>query len=668
MLTSPPPHTLARPDEGDSETGCCGSGLLGAGLGALAQTRSIAGSVETFGEDSEPSRGLDPHRRSNLDPRPTSQPRPQPARPVTFVVRGANVLIVDDSFSSAEALAVHDGRIAAVGTLDEVTAAAEALSDDVTVIDRPGATILPGFIEPHAHVLPTALFSSWEDVGALRFDTLDEVVAHLAERAATQEGDGWILGKLLDPSLQAGPTEMTIEQLDVVSAEVPVAVLNASLHFAYVNSAALRIAGVDADTPDIDGSPYGRLPDGTPNGVLKGQAAMLSVIGHNPALLEVDLVEAGLAVTARAASVGVTTICDQGAGGILGPGDLDTFAAMVDSNRMATRLRYSAMDIRADGFDEVGLAPGDGDELVRAVGWKVIADGSNQGRTGHQREPYLPIKRESTSTDSSGSSTASDNTDSGSSETGYHGSGSASDKTANTGIAYVYPDDLAEVVARRAAQGWQIVVHANGDQAIDDTLDAFEALPPELRADRRHRIEHCSFLHDDQIARIAAMGLSPSFLIGHVHYWGQAFRDEIVGPDKAELLDRTASCSVAGIRWTLHSDEMVTPIDPLRCIENAVTRNLWREPGSVLAPDERVDVESAIRAMTADAAWQCHSEDEIGSLEAGKLADFVVLAADPRTVDPTGIRLIDVLETWLGGKQVHPQPAESASRATPEAL
>lgn len=113
---------------------------------------------------------------------------------------------------------------------------------------------------------------------------------------------------------------------------------------------------------------------------------------------------------------------------------------------------------------------------------------------------------------------------------------------------------------------------------------------------------------------------------------------------------------------------MVTPIDPLRCIENAVTRNLWREPGSVLAPDERVDVESAIRAMTADAAWQCHSEDEIGSLEAGKLADFVVLAADPRTVDPTGIRLIDVLETWLGGKQVHPQPAESASRATPEAL
>jgi predicted amidohydrolase YtcJ len=324
-------------------------------------------------------------------------------------------------------------------------------------------------------------------------------------------------------------------------------------------------------------------------------------------------------VTARAASVGVTTICDQGAGGILGPGDLELYAAMAAGGGLATRLRYSAMDIRADGFDEVGLRPGDGDELVRAVGWKVISDGSNQGRSGHQRMPYL------------------DSTD--------------------RGIAYVEPDDLKAIVAQRAAQGWQLVVHANGDQAIDDTLAAFEALDPGMLADRRHRIEHCSILHDDQIARIAALGLSPSFLIGHVHYWGQAFRDEIIGPERAELLDRTASCSAAGIRWTLHSDEMVTPIDPLRCIENAVTRNLWREPDTVLAPGERVGVEDAIRAITADAAWQCHSDHELGSLEVGKLADFVVLGADPRSVDPAEIRHIEVLETWLGGRQVHPVPA-----------
>jgi predicted amidohydrolase YtcJ len=534
----------------------------------------------------------------------------------TVVVRGATVLPVDPAFGEAEALAMRDGRILAVGSEAEVRAAA---GDDAMAVDRPGATILPGFIEPHAHVLPTALFGSWEDLGALRFSTVAAAMDHLATVALDHDpDDGWILGRQFDPSLQAGPDELTIDLLDRISADVPVAVLNASLHFGYVNSAALRIAGVAADTADLDGSPYGRRDDGSPNGVLKGQPAMLSVLAHNPGLADTDLVAAGLTVSSRASSTGVTTICDQGTGGVLGPGDVDLYSAMAATGRLATRLRYSAMDLRADAFDESGLRPGDGDDLIRSTGWKIISDGSNQGRTGHQREPYM----------------------------GGH----------DRGLAYVEPDDLAEIVRRRAEQGWQVVVHANGDQAIDDVLAAFEALDPSLRADRRHRIEHCSILHDDQIRRIAALGLSPSFLIGHVHFWGQAFRDDLIGPERANLLDRTASCTEAGITWTIHSDEMVTPIDPLRCIENTVTRNLWREPGSVLAPDERVPVEQAIRAMTADAAWQCHSENEIGTLEPGKLADFVVLDADPRSVDPSEIRHIEVLETWMGGRRVYPVP------------
>ena len=615
MTSSPTEISAAQANalSAQAVAGCCGSGLLGAGLGALSRTGSAARSHHSFGNDAA---------RANR------------TATGTFVVRGATILTVDDDFSTVDALGVHDGRIIAVGSVDEVTGAARACSDDVTIIDRPGTTILPGFIEPHAHVLPTALFANWTDVGAQRFDTIEAVLTHLTSQAV-EGSDAWILGKLFDPSLQRGGDELTTDMLDRVSSEVPVAVLNASLHLAYVNSAALAVAGVNSATPDIEGSPYGRHPDGTPNGILKGQAAMLSVLSHNPTLLEVDLLEGALALTSRASAAGVTTICDQGAGGIGGPDDLDVYANMVLSGRMATRLRYSAMDLRADAFDAIALTPGTGDEMLRAVGWKVIADGSNQGRTGHQREPYLPA---------------------GNSNTGAAGGGSGA-AGGDCGIAYVEVNTLCDIVARRAEQGWQLVIHANGDRAIDDALDAFEALPADLRADRRHRIEHCSFLHDDQIARIAAMGLSPSFLIGHVHYWGQAFRDEIVGPEKAELLDRTASCSAAGIRWTLHSDEMVTPIGPLRYIENAVTRNMWREPDGVLAPQERVDVATAIRAMTADAAWQCHSDGEIGTLEVGKLADFVVLTDDPRAVAPDRIRHIEVLETWLGGEQVHPLPA-----------
>ena len=129
--------------------------------------------------------------------------------------------------------------------------------------------------------------------------------------------------------------------------------------------------------------------------------------------------------------------------------------------------------------------------------------------------------------------------------------------------------------------------------------------------------------------------------------------DEIFGPEKAKLLDRTAACTEAGLRWTLHSDDTVTETDPLRCIHNAVTRRMWREPESVLAPEERVSVEAAIRSMTIDAAWQCHSEHELGSLEPGKLADFVILDEDPRAVDPEHIKDIRIAETWMDGRRVY---------------
>ena len=131
-------------------------------------------------------------------------------------------------------------------------------------------------------------------------------------------------------------------------------------------------------------------------------------------------------------------------------------------------------------------------------------------------------------------------------------------------------------------------------------------------AAKRCRIEHCSILHDEQIDKMAELGLSPSFLIGHVHYWGKAFVEDIFGLEKASKLDRTGACEDQGIRWSLHSDDPVTEMNPLRCMENAVVRNMWRSDEPF--PEERVPAAAALRAMTIDAAWQCHSDHE-GSLE-----------------------------------------------------
>lgn len=528
------------------------------------------------------------------------------------ILVNAKILTVDDSFSEVSAMAIKDGKIVSVGDERSVR---ENADDDTEIIDCGGNIILPGFIEPHMHFFPIASIGRFEDVGPFRFPTVEGAIARLKELAATAEPGDWIIGRQFDPSLQDGPDLLTRDMLDEVSLSQPVFVYNASLHFGYCNSKALELAGITKDTPDNPSSPYGRDDNGEPNGVLTGGVAIASVIKQNKSQHASDLAEACLDVCSKANTVGVTTFCDQATGMVQGVKELDVYRALADSGSMTTRLRYSLGYMLQEKWDDLGVAYGDGDEMSRAVGWKIVSDGSNQGFSGLQREPYLHSE--------------------------------------DKGIAYVEASELKAMVLDRAKKGWPLVIHANGDQAIDNTLDAYEAaFDAGLLTNTPCRIEHCSILHDDQIDRISKMGLSPSFLIGHVYYWGQAMRDKVFGEAKAVLLDRTAACEEKGIRWTLHSDEPVTEMGPLRCIENAVSRIMWKEPENQLAAQECVSVEAAIRSMTRDAAWQCHSDHEIGSLEVGKFADFVVLEKDPRLVPATEISNIKVLETWMGGKMV----------------
>jgi len=527
-------------------------------------------------------------------------------------IANAKIMTMNPEAPEADSLWIRDGRIAWVGDAKEKPESAASTRE----IDFEGRFVMPGFVEPHMHLVPLALLDAFENVGPFRFDTIAEAIERLQQLAgATPEGD-WVLGRQFDPSLQAGPDALTREMLDTVSTKHPVFVYNASLHLAYCNSLALEIAGITADTPSPPASEIVRDEAGQPNGVLKAGPAMALVARHNPQLRHQNLAEACLDVFKRANRVGITTLCDQGTGLFQGVRELDLYQALRDSNRMTARFRYSLGHTVAERWDKTDIAWGKGDEWVRVTGWKIVSDGSNQGRTGLQREPFL-------------------NSD-------------------ETGIAYIEARELEEAVERRLREGWAVCVHANGDAAIDRVLDAYE------RADalgldpggRRSRIEHCSILHDEHIERMAALGISPSFLIGHVYYWGKAFIENLFGPEKAAKLDRTAACERAGIRWTLHSDDPVTEMGPLRCIENAVTRSMWKSD-DLLAPEERVPVEAALRAATLDSAWQCHSDHEVGSLEEGKFADFVILDADPRSVETTSISRIQVLATWVHGECVH---------------
>jgi len=539
-----------------------------------------------------------------------------PDTPATVFTGGA-ILTVDADFSEAEAIAIRGNQIIAVGSDADVRAAA---GTSARIVDLAGKTMLPGFIDAHTHVVAGSVVDAvMEYVGMARFGTAAEVLAHIAARAKAAPAGEWLVFRNFDPAVQDGPGALTFNELDAISTEHPIFVLNASGHLAYANSKAFEVAGVPDDVADPPGAEFVRDDDGRLTGVMKNNVAYSRVSGAYPALATTDPMEALIGLLSKWGQYGLTTVSELSLGGFSqSPADVQLMLAAAASGRLTARIRaYPFYTLGAETWDAAGVKPGSGNALGRVAGYKLVADGSNQGFTGLQREPYL-----------------------------------GSD---DRGRAYMSADELREAALERAAKGWQIAIHGNGDAAIDNVHDACEALR-DAGADMsrvRPRIEHCSILHDDQIASMKELGVSASFLIGHVHYWGVAMRDEVFGEEKAQLLDRCRSCEQAGVGYSLHSDFMVTDPVPLHMIEMAVTRTTWKEPDYVLAPQERVSVESAIRAVTSEAAWQLYSEHEVGSLEPGKLADFVILDKDPREVEVGEIKDIRVLQTWMDGAKVY---------------
>ena len=533
---------------------------------------------------------------------------------VTVFVNGT-VLPVDAAFSEHDALAILGNKILAVGNRDDVLAAA---GRGARTIDLAGRVVLPGFIEPHMHFALMAGLGHLEDIGPFQQPTFDDALNALREIAAAAGPGEWVMGRQFDPILLNPPRDLTTRDLDSVVSDRPAFILNASGHIAYVNNKALELAGISHDTEDPPGGEFGRYDDGSPNGVLYGQAAYMGLMLKNGQVTErmqSGFVYAGREVGEEAAALGITTLCDQATGAMAGPAELQSYRAMYDGGLMKARIRAYAYSEQPAWY-EADVKAGQGDALMRLAGWKIVTDGSNQGFTGRQREPYF---------------------------------------TRDTvGIYYVEPDALREMVIDRGRKGWPLSLHGNGDAAIDSILDAIEAAQDEGIdvQSLRCRIEHCSILHDDQIQRMQTLGMVPSFLINHVHYWGHVMRDEVFGPEKVQLLDRCGAVEKAGLNWVMHTDAPVSPLGSLHKIRVAVARDLWNEPDTILAPNERVTVESAIRAVTANAAWACHSDHEIGSLEPGKLADLVVLEQDPRAVEPTAISDIRISETWMDGIQV----------------
>jgi predicted amidohydrolase YtcJ len=258
---------------------------------------------------------------------------------------------------------------------------------------------------------------------------------------------------------------------------------------------------------------------------------------------------------------------------------------------------------------------------------KLVADGSIQGYTGYLSEPYHVPPGD---------------------DPGYRG----------------YPriprDELVETVTELHAAGFQVAVHANGDASIDDALDAIAAaLSRHPAGDARPVLIHAQMARPDQLDRMAALGVVPSFFSLHTFYWGDRHRRIFMGPERAARMSPAAGARARGIPFTIHCDAPVVPMEPLRLVSSAVNRRT--RSGHVVGPEERIPVAAALRAVTLDAARQHFEEDEKGSLEPGKWADLVILSESPLAVPPAEIERIRVLETVVGGETAF--RAEDSRRA-----
>lgn len=247
---------------------------------------------------------------------------------------------------------------------------------------------------------------------------------------------------------------------------------------------------------------------------------------------------------------------------------------------------------------------------------KFFADGSIQGYTGHLREPYFGHP---------------------------HGSTHQADER---GYSTLTESDKALLVDL-VKQGRQVAVHANGDAAIDEVLELLTPLAETIREqDLRPIVIHAQMTRPEHITKMVALGVTPSYFPSHVYVWGDRHRDLFIG-ERATTISPLQSSLDAGLRFTIHQDSPVVPLAPMRVVQTAAERRTFG--GRLLGASERVSVEQALRATTIDAAWQMHLEHDRGSLSAGKLADFVVLDANPLTVPVASISDIEVLQTWIGG-------------------
>ncbi|MEM3701017.1 MAG: amidohydrolase [Candidatus Bathyarchaeia archaeon] len=514
-----------------------------------------------------------------------------------IVILNANVITLSFKQPKAEAIAIQNGRIVAVGSNEEIQ---KFMDKKTKVIDAKGKTVIPGFVDCHVHM--TGFGRSLQTVDLRNVNSIKELKEKLREYVRNNPNKSWILGGRWDQERFAEKRYPTRWDLDEAVSDKPVFLTRVCGHIGVVNSKAIELAGITKETK-IEGGEID-VDENTrePNGILRENAQdLVWKIIPEPSLKELE--EICLQACQKAVEAGLTCVhwlVDSAE-------EIRVIQKLYFEEKLPLRV-YLGIPVKLlDELINLGFLTGFGNDMVKIGFIKIFADGSLGGRTAALKEPY-------------------------------------SDKSETRGMLLYTQRKLNRLVWMAHRAGLQVGVHAIGDWAIEVVLKAFKrALKVYPKENHRHRIEHCSVLNPKLIRGMKRLGLvasiQPHFVVSD--FWVK----ERVGEERARWVYSFKSLIKEGIIAVSGSDCPVELINPLLGVWAAVTRKDFVE--------ERLTVEEVLRSYTADAAYASFSEDKAGSIEVGKFADFVVLSDDLFSVPPEKIRDVRVEMTVVGGRIVY---------------